>query len=129
MLEIYNTGDQPVVNPVVSVEVFRAPEANDPEFKTLIKRQGLRTQPSKDAVVRPGKAAIITGAVRDGGQLRLRNKHHNSIVTLQDRIANGEDVSINQLRGRVAAARSVEPVAAVRLEARLDRILNSDVTA
>jgi len=25
MLEIYNTGDQPVVNPVVSVEVFRAP--------------------------------------------------------------------------------------------------------
>jgi predicted Rossmann-fold nucleotide-binding protein len=39
MLEIYNTGDQPVVNPVVSVEVFRAPEANDPEFKTLAKRR------------------------------------------------------------------------------------------
>lgn len=39
MLEIYNTGDQPVVNPVVSVEVFRAPEATDPEFKTLAKRR------------------------------------------------------------------------------------------
>lgn len=39
MLEIYNTGDQPVVNPVVSVEVFRAPEAADPEFKTLTKRR------------------------------------------------------------------------------------------
>ncbi len=39
MLEIYNTGDQPVVNPVVSVEVFRAPEANDPEFKSLAKRR------------------------------------------------------------------------------------------
>ncbi len=39
MLEIYNTGDQPVVNPVVSVEVFRAPEASDPEFKTLAKRR------------------------------------------------------------------------------------------
>jgi hypothetical protein len=39
MLEIYNTGDQPVVNPVVSVEVFRAPEASDPEFKTLTKRR------------------------------------------------------------------------------------------
>jgi predicted Rossmann-fold nucleotide-binding protein len=39
MLEIYNTGDQPVVNPVVSVELFRAPEANDPEFKTLTKRR------------------------------------------------------------------------------------------
>ena len=39
MLEIYNTGDQPVVNPVVSVEIFRAPEASDPEFKTLTKKR------------------------------------------------------------------------------------------
>jgi predicted Rossmann-fold nucleotide-binding protein len=39
MLEIYNTGDQPVVNPVVSVEIFRAPEAADPEFKALAKRR------------------------------------------------------------------------------------------
>lgn len=99
------------------------------QIKGLIKRQDLRTQPTKDAVVRPGKAAIITGAVRDGGQVRLRNKHHNAIVSLQDRIANGDDVSLNQLRGRVAAARSVEPVAAIRLVARLDRILNNDKAA
>ncbi|HEX2854985.1 MAG TPA: LOG family protein [Opitutaceae bacterium] len=39
MLEIYNTGDQPVVNPVVSVEIFRAPEISDPEFKTLTKKR------------------------------------------------------------------------------------------
>jgi predicted Rossmann-fold nucleotide-binding protein len=39
MLEIYNTGDQPVVNPMVSVEVFRAPEASDPEYKTLARRR------------------------------------------------------------------------------------------
>jgi predicted Rossmann-fold nucleotide-binding protein len=39
MLEIYNTGDQPVVNPVVSVEIFRAPAITDPEFKTLTKRR------------------------------------------------------------------------------------------
>jgi predicted Rossmann-fold nucleotide-binding protein len=39
MLEIYNSGDQPVVNPMVSVEVFRAPEATDPEFKTLVKKR------------------------------------------------------------------------------------------
>ena len=32
MLEIYNSGDQPVVNPLVSVEVFRAPEVADPAF-------------------------------------------------------------------------------------------------
>jgi predicted Rossmann-fold nucleotide-binding protein len=39
MLEIYNPGDQPVVNPVVSVDVFRAPEIEDPEFKTLAKKR------------------------------------------------------------------------------------------
>jgi len=39
MLEIYNTGDQPVVNPVVSVEVFKATEAEDPEFRTLSKKR------------------------------------------------------------------------------------------
>lgn len=39
MLEIYNTGDQPVVNPLVSVEIFRAPEADDPQFKTLAKKR------------------------------------------------------------------------------------------
>jgi hypothetical protein len=39
MLEIYNSGDQPVVNPVVSVEVFRAPTLADPEVKTLEKRR------------------------------------------------------------------------------------------
>ncbi len=39
MLEIYNTGDQPVVNPMVSVEVFRAPEAEDAEAKALAKRR------------------------------------------------------------------------------------------
>ena len=39
MLEIYNTGDQPVVNPMVSVDIFRAPPFTDPEFKTLAKKR------------------------------------------------------------------------------------------
>jgi predicted Rossmann-fold nucleotide-binding protein len=39
MLEIYNPGDQPVVNPMVSVDIFRAPTFTDPEFKTLQKRR------------------------------------------------------------------------------------------
>jgi predicted Rossmann-fold nucleotide-binding protein len=39
MLEIYNTGDQPVVNPMVSVEIFRAPPAEDTESKTLAKKR------------------------------------------------------------------------------------------
>jgi|UniRef100_UPI0040496C45 predicted Rossmann-fold nucleotide-binding protein len=39
MLEIYNTGEHPVVNPMVSVEVFRAPPYTDPEAKTLTKKR------------------------------------------------------------------------------------------
>ncbi len=39
MLEIYNTGDQPVVNPMVSVEIFRAPLFIDPEIKPLAKKR------------------------------------------------------------------------------------------
>jgi predicted Rossmann-fold nucleotide-binding protein len=39
MLEIYNTSEQPVVNPVVSVEIFHAPDAADPEFKALGKKR------------------------------------------------------------------------------------------
>jgi predicted Rossmann-fold nucleotide-binding protein len=39
MLEIYNTGDQPVVNPVVSVEIFQAPAASETESKTHHKRR------------------------------------------------------------------------------------------
>jgi predicted Rossmann-fold nucleotide-binding protein len=39
MLEIYNTGDEPVVNPVVSVEIFRAPVPADPDTKTHHRRR------------------------------------------------------------------------------------------
>ena len=39
MLEVYNTGEQPVVNPMVSVEIFRAPPPEDSEAKTLAKKR------------------------------------------------------------------------------------------
>ena len=39
MLEIYNTSDQVVVNPVVSVEVFRAPAPDDTEHRRLQSRR------------------------------------------------------------------------------------------
>lgn len=45
MLEIYNQGDQPVVNPVVSVEVFRAPSVDaDPRFESRIRRRNRLTK-------------------------------------------------------------------------------------
>jgi predicted Rossmann-fold nucleotide-binding protein len=39
MLEIYNQGDQPVLNPVVSVEIFKAPAQMDFESKGLAKKR------------------------------------------------------------------------------------------
>lgn len=39
ILEIYNQGDQPVVNPVVSVDVFKAPTPQDYESRGLAKKR------------------------------------------------------------------------------------------
>jgi hypothetical protein len=91
------------------------------QIKALIVRHGLQTKTTKDAVVRPGKLAIITGTIRNGHQFRVRNKHHDAIVKIQDQIALGQMPSLDQLRGRVTSARAVEPQAAARLEARLNR--------
>ncbi len=48
MLEIYNPGDQPVVNPMVSVEIFRAPSSEDPRFKSLQQRRTRLLSTAKD---------------------------------------------------------------------------------
>jgi predicted Rossmann-fold nucleotide-binding protein len=70
MLEIYNKGDHPVVNPMVSVEIFRAPEATDPEFNSLSRRRqrllgaaaelygNLDERPPKDAAEAHPKTTI-----------------------------------------------------------------------
>src|SRR5690606_12805413 len=72
MLEIYNSGDQPIVNPLVSVEVFRAPEAGDPQFKSLQKKrmrylalaeggfQSLDAQPPRSGLPDPKPRARVT---------------------------------------------------------------------
>jgi predicted Rossmann-fold nucleotide-binding protein len=74
MLEIYNTGDHPVVNPMVSVEIFRAPEAKDPEFASLARRRqrflgvaseifsNLDSKPPKDSTeARPKTGISVKG--------------------------------------------------------------------
>ena len=74
MLEIYNTGDHPVVNPMVSVEIFRAPEATDPEYASLSRRRqkllgaaaelyrGLDERPPRDpGEARPAMAITVKG--------------------------------------------------------------------
>jgi hypothetical protein len=67
MLEIYNTGEHPVVNPMVSVEIFRAPEATDPQYAQLARRRqrllGAATEVFKNLDERPP---------RDSGEARPR---------------------------------------------------------
>jgi predicted Rossmann-fold nucleotide-binding protein len=92
MLEIYNTGDQPVVNPLVSVEIFRAPEASDPEAKTLAKkRQRLLT-----AAVDLYKCLDEKGP-RDNLEARPKTKIsvRNQSATMENRslfVRSGEDL-------------------------------------
>jgi predicted Rossmann-fold nucleotide-binding protein len=69
MLEIYNTGDQPVVNPVVSVELFRAPEPSDPEFKSLSKKRARLLSTATDLY-----KCLDGSPPRDAGEARPRTK-------------------------------------------------------
>jgi hypothetical protein len=69
MLEIYNTGDQPVVNPVVSVDVFRAPTATDPEYKALARRRTRLLATASELYTR-----IDQNPPREEGEPRPRTK-------------------------------------------------------
>jgi predicted Rossmann-fold nucleotide-binding protein len=69
MLEIYNTGDQPVVNPMVSVEVFRAPAFTDPEYKTLEKKRLRLLGTATDLFKRMDEAGP-----RDNGEARPKTR-------------------------------------------------------
>lgn len=57
MLEIYNQGDQPVVNPMVSVEIFRAPEDDGTLVRTLTDKREALTTMSRGAYERLEHAA------------------------------------------------------------------------
>jgi predicted Rossmann-fold nucleotide-binding protein len=49
MLEIYNQGEQPVVNPMVSVEIFRAPERDGSRSKALAEKRERLISVAQDA--------------------------------------------------------------------------------
>ncbi|HXQ81860.1 MAG TPA: DNA-binding protein, partial [Opitutaceae bacterium] len=82
MLEIYNTGDHPVVNPMVSVEIFRAPEATDPEYNSLLRRRQrllgtaaeLYTNLDERPPTDPGEARPMTGISVKGQSAKMENR-------------------------------------------------------
>ena len=84
MLEIYNKGDQPVVNPMVSVEVFRAPPPEDPEFKSLAKRRQ-RLLATTASLYK----CLDEFPARDSGEARPRTK-----VTVRGRTATMENRAV-----------------------------------
>ena len=92
MLEIYNTGDQPVVNPMVSVEIFHAPEARDPEFKTLVKKRQRLLATATDLY-----KSIHDNSPRDNLEARPRTKIsvRNQSATMENRslcVRSGDDL-------------------------------------
>ena len=75
MLEIYNTGDQPVVNPMVSVDIFRAPEGTDPEVKALAKkRQRLLATATDMFRCLDDSPAIATGEAHPKTKITVRGQ-------------------------------------------------------
>ena len=113
MLEIYNSGDQPVVNPVVSVEVFRAPTLADPEVKTLERKRrqlfgfagelyrGLDRNPphETDGVPRPRTRVTVKGqsSVMENRSLFLHLGGNPKDLAAQEKSARGYRTLIQAL--------------------------------
>ena len=84
MLEIYNTGDQPVVNPLVSLEIFRAPAFTDPEFKTLVRRRQRLLGTAKELF-----KSFDSSSPRENGEPKPKTR-----VTVQGQSATMENRSV-----------------------------------
>jgi len=113
MLEIYNRGDQPVVNPMVSVEIFRAPPLADPEVKTLERRRRqlfafagelyreLERRPPHEAEGAPRPRTKITvkgqNAVMDNRSLFLHLGAHPKALPAVEKTAAGYRTLIQAL--------------------------------
>ena len=84
MLEIYNQGDQPVVNPMVSVEVFRAPPPADAEARGLEKKRTRLHATAKDLF-----KVVDETPVKDHVTIRPRVK-----ITVKGQSATEENLSL-----------------------------------
>ena len=72
MLEIYNQGNEPVVNPMVSVEIFRAPERDDSRTKALTAKRERLISVAREAFECLDARPPETAAAKDAPKPRLR---------------------------------------------------------
>ncbi len=72
MLEIYNQGSEPVVNPMVSVEIFRAPERDSAHAQALAQKRERLITIARDAFACLDARPPEPGAAKDAPKPRLR---------------------------------------------------------
>lgn len=85
-------------------------------IKKILLQAGLVSH--KDQSASTGSAVVITGAVREGQVLRLRNKHRRGIVGLLDRLESGDCTVKESLGSKIAAAKCVDVAGTAALERR-----------
>jgi hypothetical protein len=91
----------------ITVSGKRASKSLLYRIKHILMCSDLRTH--KERCAAHGSDIVITGAVRDGGTLRLRNKHRKEIVAGLVQLESG-DLSIREsLAAKIASARAVDP--------------------
>ena len=92
------------------------------QIKKILLGRGLRAKANKDKSAPTGSAVVITGVVRQGDRLRIRNEHRKGIVELLARYEAGEVAVEEQLASKITAARCVDSAGAVPLERRFTQL-------
>lgn len=80
MLEIYNTSDQLVVNPQVSVELYEAPEMDDPELQLLSKKRQTRLADIVEVYNAIDTAPVPTGGGHSKPKTHFSLKGQNALT-------------------------------------------------
>lgn len=83
-------------------------------IKRVLLRAGLVAH--KDRSASAGSAVVITGAVREGAKLRLRNKHRKSMLDSLEQFEAGDLTIQESLGSKIAAAKCVDPIGAAPFE-------------
>lgn len=91
-------------------------------IKTRLLSRGLRAKDGKDKSAPMGSSVVITGAVRKGTSLKIRNEHRKKIVEMLDQYEAGDFTREKLVESRIAAAKCVDAQGAIPFEARLNQI-------